>query len=186
MGKTILITGGARSGKSSYAEKLAWEYTGKVLYIATSIPFDEEMKSRIKMHKESRPSKWDTYEGYKGLGAVISAKGSGYNVILLDCITVMVTNLLLEYPGIDYENAVYEDFAEAEKAIKSEVEELLAAIRKSEAAVIMVTNELGSGIVPENVLSRVFRDIAGRINQYIGSQCDEVFMTVCGLPLKLK
>ena len=186
MGKAILITGGARSGKSSYAEKLAKERGGKVLYIATSIPFDEEMKSRVKMHKESRPSKWDTYEGYRDLGGIVSSKGRGYNVILLDCITVMVTNLLLEYPGIDYDNAGYEDFAEAEKAIKKEVEELLAGVRESEAAVIMVTNELGSGIVPENILSRVFRDIAGRINQYIAEQCDEVIMTVCGLPLKLK
>lgn len=186
MGKAILITGGARSGKSSYAEKLAKEFAGKVLYIATSIPFDEEMKSRVKMHKESRPSEWNTYEGYRDLGRVVLSKGRGHNVILIDCITVMVTNLLLEYPGIDYDKAGYEDFAESEKAIKSEIERLMEGVRESESTVIMVTNELGSGIVPENVLSRVFRDIAGRVNQYIAEQCDEVFMTVCGLPLKLK
>jgi adenosylcobinamide kinase/adenosylcobinamide-phosphate guanylyltransferase len=98
----------------------------------------------------------------------------------------MITNLLLEYPGLDYDNACYEDFAEAEAAIKEEVEELLAGIGKSEATVIMVTNELGSGIVPENLLGRVFRDIAGRMNQCIAERCDEVFLTVCGLPLKLK
>lgn len=186
MGKSILITGGARSGKSSYAENLAKELGGNVLYIATSIPFDEEMKSRVKMHKESRPSEWDTYEGYKGLGGVISSKGREYGAILLDCVTVMVTNLLLEYPGIDYDNARYEDFAEAEKAIKKEIEVLMEGVGKSEATVIMVTNELGSGIVPENLLARAFRDIAGRMNQYIAERCDEVFMTVCGLPLKLK
>ena len=186
MGKAILITGGARSGKSSYAEKLARELGGNILYIATSIPFDEEMKSRVKKHRESRPGKWDTYEGYSGLGRVISGKGSKYNGILLDCITVMVTNLLLEYPGIDYDNACYEDYSEAEKEIKEEIEELLEGVRQSEATVIMVTNELGSGIVPENLLGRVFRDIAGRMNQYIAERCDEVFITVCGLPLKLK
>lgn len=186
MGKSILITGGARSGKSSYAEKLARELGGNILYIATSIPFDEEMKSRVKKHRESRPSEWDTYEGYRGLGRVISEKGEQYKGILLDCITVMVTNLLLEYPGIDYDNAGYEDFAEAEKAIKEEIEELLKCVSKSQATVIMVTNELGSGIVPENLLGRVFRDIAGRVNQLIAEQCDEVFITVCGLPLKLK
>jgi adenosylcobinamide kinase/adenosylcobinamide-phosphate guanylyltransferase len=186
MGKGILITGGARSGKSSYAEKLAKELGSNILYIATSIPFDEEMKDRVKKHRESRPSAWDTYEGYKGLGRVISEKGGEYSGILLDCITVMVTNLLLEHPGIDNENVIYEDFAEAEKAIKEEVEELLKGISKSGATVIMVTNELGSGIVPENLLARAFRDIAGRMNQYIAEQCDEVFLTVCGLPLKLK
>lgn len=186
MGKAILITGGARSGKSSYAEKLARELEGNVLYIATSIPFDEEMKNRVKKHRESRPSEWDTYEGYRGLGQVILEKGGQYKGILLDCITVMVTNLLLEYPGIDYDNARYEDFAEAEKAIKEEVEKLLQGVAESEATVIIVTNELGSGIVPENLLGRVFRDIAGRMNQYIAERCDEVFLTVCGLPLKLK
>jgi adenosylcobinamide kinase/adenosylcobinamide-phosphate guanylyltransferase len=186
MGKAILITGGARSGKSTYAEKLAGELGGKVLYIATSIPFDDEMKSRVKKHRESRPSEWDTYEGFRGLGRVISEKGGQYKGILLDCITVMITNLLLEYPGLDYDNACYEDFAEAEAAIKEEVVELLEGVGKSEATVIMVTNELGSGIVPENLLGRVFRDIAGRINQSIAERCDEVFLTVCGLPVKLK
>lgn len=186
MGKAILITGGARSGKSSYAEKLARELGGNILYIATSIPFDDEMKSRVKKHRESRPDVWDTYEGYSGLGSVVSEKGSGYKGILLDCITVMVTNLLLEYPGIDYDNACYEDFAKAENAIKKEVEGLLEGVSRSEATVIMVTNELGSGIVPENLLGRVFRDIAGRLNQYVAERCDEVFITVCGLPLKLK
>lgn len=186
MGKAILITGGARSGKSSYAEKLARELGGKILYIATSIPFDDEMKSRVKKHRESRPSEWDTFEGYKGLGQVISEKGGQYKGILLDCITVMVTNLLLEYPGIDCDNACYEDFQEAERLIKEEVEKLLEGIGKSEATVIMVTNEVGSGIVPENLLGRVFRDIAGRINQYIAERCDEVYITVCGIPLKLK
>ncbi len=186
MGKAILITGGARSGKSTYAEKLARELGGDVLYIATSIPFDEEMKSRVKKHRESRPSEWDTYEGYRGLGRVISESGGQYKGILLDCVTVMVTNLLLEYPDINYDNARYEDFAEAERAINEEVEELLKGIADTAATVIMVTNELGSGIVPENLLGRVFRDIAGRVNQHIAAHCDEVFLTVCGLPLKLK
>ncbi|HYF82089.1 MAG TPA: bifunctional adenosylcobinamide kinase/adenosylcobinamide-phosphate guanylyltransferase [Clostridia bacterium] len=186
MGKAILITGGARSGKSSYAEKLAREQEGNVLYIATSIPFDEEMKNRVKKHRESRPSEWDTYEGYRGLGRVISEKSSQYKGILLDCVTVMVTNLLLEHSGIDYENASYEDFEVVERAINEEIEELLKGVSQADATVIMVTNELGSGIVPENLLGRVFRDIAGRVNQRIAEHCDEVFLTVCGLPLKLK
>lgn len=186
MGKAILITGGARSGKSSYAEKLARDLPGNILYIATSIPFDDEMKHRVKKHQEARPGEWDTYEGYRGLGKVISEKNGEYSGVLLDCITVMVTNLLLQYPGIDFDNASYEDFAGVEKAIMEEVEELLQGVSRSKATVIMVTNELGSGIVPESLLGRVFRDMAGRVNQYIAARCDEVYMTVCGLPLKLK
>ncbi len=186
MGKSILITGGARSGKSSYAEKLAKELGGNVLYIATSIPFDEEMKLRVKRHKESRPPEWDTFEGYKGLGRVISEKGSLYKGILLDCITVMVTNLLLEYTGMEGSGCSNEDFEKAEKEIEKEIAELMEGIGKSEASVIIVTNELGSGIVPENPLARAFRDIAGRMNQYIAERCDEVYITVCGIPLKLK
>lgn len=186
MGKAILITGGARSGKSSYAEKLAKELEGNVLYIATSIPFDEEMKLRIKKHKESRPQEWDTFEGYKGLGRVITDKGRQYKGILLDCITVMVTNLFLEYTGMEGIDFSSEDFEKAESAIEKEIEELMEGIKESEATVILVTNELGSGIVPENTMARAFRDIAGRMNQYIGSRCDEVYMTVCGIPLKLK
>lgn len=186
MGKSILITGGAKSGKSSYAEKLVKELEGRVLYIATSIPFDEEMQLRVKRHKESRPQEWDTFEGYKGLGRVISEKGRQYKGILLDCITVMMTNLLLEYTGIEGDNSSNEDFIKAENAIEKEISELMEGISKTEAAVIIVTNELGSGIVPENPLARAFRDIAGRMNQYIAERCDEVYITVCGIPLKLK
>lgn len=186
MGKSILITGGARSGKSSYAEKLAKELGGNVLYIATSIPFDEEMKLRIKRHKESRPREWDTFEGYKELGRVISGKGGRYKGILLDCITVMVTNLLLEFTDMEGSGCSSGDYEKAEKEIEKEIAELMAGIGKSEATVIIVTNELGSGIVPENPLARAFRDIAGRMNQYIAERCDEVYMTVCGIPLRLK
>lgn len=186
MGKSILITGGARSGKSTYAEKLAAELGRDILYIATSIPFDDEMKSRVQKHRESRPAEWDTYEGYRGIGRVIAEKGGGYKGILVDCVTVMVTNLLLEYPGIDYDNAKYEDFAEAEAAIKEEINQLIKGIKETDATVILVTNELGSGIVPDNLLARVFRDIAGRANQQLAACCDEVYLTVCGLPLKLK
>lgn len=186
MGKAILITGGARSGKSSLAEKLAKELGGRVLYIATAVPFDEEMKDRVEKHKESRPKAWDTYEGYRELGKYITEKGPEYNTILIDCITVMVTNIYLEFSDIDYEKPSFGDFERVEESIKKEIEELVAGMKNTEANVIMVTNELGSGIVPENLLTRVFRDIAGRINQYIAANCDEVYLTVCGLPLKLK
>ncbi|MGE5632830.1 MAG: bifunctional adenosylcobinamide kinase/adenosylcobinamide-phosphate guanylyltransferase [Caulobacteraceae bacterium] len=186
MGKAILVTGGARSGKSSLAEKLAKEQNGSVLYIATAVPFDEEMKKRVQKHRESRPQEWDIYEGYRGLGKYIAEKGQKYDTILLDCITVMITNIFLDFPDLNYENPKFEDFEIVEEAIRKEAEELMEGIKQSAVNVIMVTNELGSGIVPENLMARVFRDIAGRANQYIASQCDEVYLTVCGLPMKLK
>lgn len=186
MGRAILVTGGARSGKSSLAEKLAKELEGDILYIATAIPFDEEMKHRVKKHQESRPEEWRTYEGYQRLGDVIMREGSRYKGILLDCITVMLTNIFLEFPDIDYENPKFKDFERVEEEIGKEVENLIEGIGKTNATVIMVTNELGSGVVPENVLARVFRDIAGRVNQTIAQASDEVYLTVCGLPVKVK
>lgn len=186
MGKSILITGGARSGKSSFAEKLAKELGGRILYIATAIPFDEEMKDRIRRHKESRPPEWDTFEAYKNLGREIEEKGKEYDVILLDCITVMITNIFIEYPEIDFENPDFSKVENVENEIRREIEGLAEGIKNTDANVILVTNELGCGIVPENLFTRVFRDISGRVNQYIAYSCDEVYVTICGLPLKLK
>lgn len=97
MGKIILITGGARSGKSSYAENMAKVYGEKVLYIATAIPYDEEMRERIMKHKEARPANWHTYEGYKNLKSVFEKNDLNFEVVLLDCITVMVTNLMFDF-----------------------------------------------------------------------------------------
>ncbi len=186
MGKAILVTGGARSGKSSFAEKLAADLKGEILYIATAVAFDDEMKDRIKKHQEARPEEWDTYEGYKDLDKVVTEKGSMYKGILLDCITVMITNLLMDSDSVDFENISTLELDELEKYVKTQFQQLMKTISNTEAVVIMVTNELGSSIVPENKLARFFRDAAGRINQYVASCCDEVYLTVCGIPMKIK
>ena len=185
MGKITLITGGARSGKSSYAEKIAADISGKVLYIATAVAFDVEMQERIAIHKKSRPQDWDTYEGYKGLDKVIEA-AKGHDVILLDCVTVMLTNLLWEYPGMDFETPSQEVLAEAEEYVRHEFDKLLKAANGYGGSLIMVTNELGSGLVPESPIARSFRDIAGRVNQQIAAHCQEVYLTVCGIPVQIK
>lgn len=186
MGKLILVTGGARSGKSTYAEKLAACIAKKVLYIATAIPFDEEMKNRIAKHQLSRPQSWDTYEGYRDVAEVIAEKGNTYPVMLLDCVTVMLTNLLWEFPGIDFEQPSEEILGQAEHFIKNEFEKLLTAAAKYEGTFIMVTNELGSGLVPEAPIARGFRDIAGRVNQQLAAACQQVYLTVCGIPIQIK
>ena len=186
MGKSILITGGARSGNSRLAENFMKDLSGPVLYLATAKVCDDEMRLRVEKHRQSRPACWDTIEAYRGLGKIISEKGSDYKGILLDCITIMVTNLLFDFPEMQRDEFSSESVEKAEEAIMAEVKDLIDGIASSPATVIMVTNELGSGVVPEYPIARAFRDIAGRVNQYLASQVDEVYLTVCGLPLRLK
>lgn len=187
MGKFVLVTGGARSGKSFFAESLARRSNNEndVLYIATSIPFDEEMKTRVKKHREQRPSGWATLEAYKDFDMRLKDEGSGKKYILLDCITVMVSNIILER-CIDWNTLPEGTEGEAEQNVAHEVEKLLNVVKSLDATFIAVTNEIGMGIVPENKLSRVFRDIAGRINQMMAKHADEVFLCVSGIPIKIK
>ncbi|MFT5872072.1 MAG: adenosylcobinamide kinase/adenosylcobinamide-phosphate guanylyltransferase [Clostridium sp.] len=186
MKKMVLITGGARSGKSTYAEKLAKESKGGVLYIATSIPFDDEMKDRVKKHKERRPASWYTFEGYKDLKQVFYNSPMKFDTILLDCITIMVTNLMFDRAGDNFNDLNDQDIDTMEKEILQEVADFLCEAEKSLKTIILVTNEIGSGIVPEYKMARVFRDIAGRVNQYIASRAQDVHMVVCGIPIKIK
>jgi len=185
-GKIVLVTGGARSGKSSYSEELAKKLGEKILYLATAIPFDEEMVDRIKRHKESRPNQWVTHEGFKDLHKVVLSQGKDYDGILLDCITVMFTNILFNYPGFDEDNIQMDILDEIQNIITDQLKCLIEAARNMGITLIMVTNEVGSGIVPERELGRVFRDMAGRTNQIIAHECDEVHFLVSGIPIKVK
>lgn len=186
MGKCILITGGARSGKSSFSEEFAKSYGSKVLYIATAVAFDGEMKDRIRKHREIRPKDWTTIEAYKDIGKVIKDNGDKFDCILLDCITVMLTNQLLEYFNYDMDYLKIEDYNKAEVYLTNQINEMVDAIAVAKSDTILVTNELGWGIVPENPVARAFRDISGRMNQILGRRADEVYLTVCGIPNKIK
>jgi len=186
MKNIILVTGGARSGKSTYAEKLAKEEKGGVLYIATSIPFDDEMKDRVKKHKQRRPEAWHTFEGYKNLKQVFYNEEIKFDTILLDCITIMVTNLMFDFAGDNFNELNNEAIDTMESKILQEVADFLCHAEKSTKTIIIVTNEIGAGIVPEYKMARVFRDIAGRVNQYIASRAQEVHLVVCGIPIKIK
>ncbi|AIS51523.1 bifunctional adenosylcobalamin biosynthesis protein CobU [Thermoanaerobacter kivui] len=182
--KLIMVTGGARSGKSEFAEELALKEGGdNVLYIATSIPFDEEMKERIKRHKERRPPSWETKEAYKNLYEVISK--SSAKVVLIDCLTVMITNFLMEV-DLMWEKANIEEIDKIESQIAAEVEKILKAKKVFKGDIILVTNEVGMGLVPEYKLGRIFRDIAGRMNKKVAEAADEVYLMVSGIPLKIK
>jgi len=178
-GKLIFITGGARSGKSSFAEKIAAKKSKEVAYIATSQPLDDEMKIRIKKHKDRRPTNWKTYEEPIEVRKLVSRLGLEKEVILIDCLTLLVSNLLLRK-----ENKVGDPKWEEEILI--EIKKLAEVSYKIPARVIIVSNEVGMGLVPDNTLGRVYRDILGRANSIIANKADEVFMMASGIPLKIK
>lgn len=185
MSKIILVTGGARSGKSNFAEKLCIDQNNSTAYIATSIPFDDEMKDRVKKHKESRPQNWSTYEIYKDIYSIIKEISNNHETVILDCVTLLVNNLMFTY-DMDIDKANQEEINELEKYIKDQVKKLIEEIKKTNLYFVVVTNELGMAVVPANKLSRVYTDIVGRINQQIASQSDEVYFVVSGIPMKIK
>lgn len=185
MRKIILVTGGARSGKSTFAEELAKKINGNILYVATSIPFDEEMKLRVEKHRAQRPGNWNTLEAYKDLDIHLKDKLKDYSGVLLDCMTIMVTNLFLENCA-DIDHISNTDAINIEERVQSEINKLLAVIQKNEVPFIIVTNEVGMGVVPEYPSGRIFRDVAGRANQMLAKEAEEVYLCVSGIPLKIK
>ena len=180
----ILITGGARSGKSRLAEQLAAQQGDKVLYIATSIVTDDEMAERITIHQQTRPATWRTHEGYSALGRVIREQSASCDAIMLECITTMITNLMFDQTGdIPAEEM---DFTAIEECVTAEIDDLIAACLVCDCPVYLVTNEVGFGIVPDNLLARRFRDIAGRVNQRLAASAREMYLVVSGIELKMK
>lgn len=180
MGRMITVTGGARSGKSTLAEQLAAQSGGDVLYIATARAFDDEMKDRIAHHRASRPKEWRTYEGCYHIADEISGHGG---TVLIDCMTIFVTNRMMDFCE-DWDSAPLEQAAALEEELHAEVDAWRAAV--DEGTLIVVTNELGMGLVPAYRFGRIFRDIAGRLNQHLARVSDEVYFTVSGIPMKLK
>lgn len=175
-----LVTGGSRSGKSSFAESL-YKDNLDVVYIATSKVYDEEMKERVNLHKESRPKEWRTYEGNYELTNAIGEEEN----YLLDCITVLTSNIMFDISkDIDYID--YELQREIEDKVVLELENLINKVEAKGYNLVLVTNEVGDSIVPEHHISRVFRDIQGRVNQRIASISDKVYLVCCGIPVKIK
>ena len=166
-GARVMVLGGARSGKSRYAEGLAEGIAGDRLYIATAQPGDEEMAARIAAHRQRRGNRWTTIEAPLALAEALA--GANAPFVLIDCITLWISNLLLA--GID---------------IAPRVEALAEALRARQGTVAVVSNEVGLGIVPDNALARRFRDDAGLANQRLAQACDEVVFLAAGLPLRLK
>ena len=181
MGKLTLILGGARSGKSTLAEKLAAQRGERVLYIATAIAFDDEMKQRIQNHQQQRPDSWKTIESPTGVGATVQPHLHDVDIVLLDCLTLLVNNLFMDFSG-DSDNP---DEAQFSAALDRELAAIFAAIETSTADWIIVSNEVGLGLVPPYPLGRVYRDLLGRANQKLAVIAAEVYFMIAGMALPL-
>ncbi|HEY8489423.1 MAG TPA: bifunctional adenosylcobinamide kinase/adenosylcobinamide-phosphate guanylyltransferase [Dehalococcoidia bacterium] len=182
-GGLVLVTGGARSGKSALAERLAARLGGAVLYVATAEAGDAEMADRIRRHRERRPPSWRTLEAPRAVVAALAAAPPA-DVVLLDCLSLWVSNLLLERVPWEGEIPPAEASAAA-AAVEAGVRGLLAWGRSSGAWLIVVSNEVGSGIVPAAPLARLYRDVLGAANQAIAAEADRVYYCVAGRVLDL-
>jgi adenosylcobinamide kinase/adenosylcobinamide-phosphate guanylyltransferase len=233
MDRLILVLGGARSGKSTYAQKLAGEIatgSGRVAYVATGVACDDEMRARVEQHQRSRPLEWATIEAPTEVAQAIKRVGEEYAVMIVDCLTVLITNWLADMGQLEDSTesmvnlacqrssrtvrlgspepcsasgeretspalGAAEGFAtpeensygiELEKAVLGRVGELVRAARGARAVVIVVSNEVGLGVVPAFKAGRVFRDLAGLANQFIAREADEVYVMWAGVPQKIK
>ncbi len=178
MADVILVTGGCRSGKSAFAEQLVREAEPeKRFYIATCPVFDSEMEERVRLHRERRAADhWTTVEEETDLVFALNRCGSG--AVLVDCLTLWISNLIY---AAEQKNTVF-----TEGEMRLECERLQTACASFDGTVVFVMNEVGLGIVPENELSRRFRDCSGRCGQMMASFANRVYLTVCGIPMKLK
>lgn len=180
-----LILGGARSGKSSFAEMIAKTSGGsEVIYLATAEAGDQEMEERIEKHQQSRPDTWKTIEEPYQVSKVINSVSPG-SVVLLDCITVLISNILMKGEKVDKDRDDFE-FRGSEEEVLEELASLIKGAKENNLELIMVSNLIGMGLVPAYKLGRECRDVAGRGNQYLGREADEVYLTCAGLPIEIK
>lgn len=179
----ILCSGGARSGKSEFAEQLALSLKGRKAYVATGQAFDDEMKDRIKKHQLRRGKEWITFEIPLYLHKNWEQIKNVSDVILIDCLTMFTSNHVFAHGDINTQ----EDFNRIESIILEELRLLLQEINNSnDKTVIFVTNEIGLGIIPENKLARYFRDITGRVNREVASAANKMYLTISGVTIELK
>lgn len=173
MSTITLFTGGARSGKSTHAEQYAARLNNQVVYLATAEIGDDEMRERIRRHQERRPVEWRTIEAPRQVAATL-ARLAPRTVVLLDCLSLLVSNLLLAHE------------ADPEPVVHHEIEAILQSAHERDLTLVVVTNEVGMGIVPAYPLGRVYRDLLGWSNQRVARAADETFLVVCGIPIELK
>lgn len=174
-----LILGGARSGKSTYAERLAADLQCPVIYIATATAGDAEMQERIANHRASRPADWATLEAPAQVGRAVAQSPLSADVYLLDCVTLWASNVIINLPEPH-------SVRQAQAAMDAELDDLLAQIEQRGGEWILVSNEVGLGLVPAYELGRLYRDTLGRANQRLAAAADRVIFMVAGLPMQVK
>lgn len=185
MRELILLTGGARSGKTTFALRLAQQRGGRVAYLATAQPGDAEMYQRIQHHQRQRPAHWRTVEEPLAVPAAFRRIAAAADIIILDCVTTWVANLLLaSLPDID--RITPEQAAAGEAAVMAAVGELLSSHKSTDTCLVVITNEVGLGLVPDNPLGRLYRDVLGRANQQLAVAAARVYLLVAGLALELR
>lgn len=174
--KIVLVTGGARSGKSAFSERFVRENSSRYAYIATCPVLDDEMRERVRVHRERRKGyQWiDIEEQLDLTGALERARAENADGVLIDCLTLWINNLMYHLPNFN------------EEALRKRVSDLLGALEEYPGLVVLVLNEVGLGIVPESAAGRIFRDCSGRCAQMCAASADEVWMCMCGIPLKIK
>lgn len=179
MGTLTLLLGGARSGKSTWAQRTAQVEGGDhVLFVATAQALDDEMAERIARHRAARPASWRTLEAPRHVGEAIQRVYRGEAVVVVDCLTLLVGNVLLSFPDAEVDRA--------RRAALAEAEALVAFARSAPAHTIVVSNEVGMGIVPTTRLGRVYRDLLGEVNQRLAAAANNVYLLVAGIPLVVK
>lgn len=181
MGKCILVIGGARSGKSRFALELARNSGKPVLFVATATAGDNEMTERIAMHRKERPAGWSTLEVTSDVGKLIRQNIGRARLVIVDCITLLVNNIFNE---CGYQ-ATPQIEARLEERIAREINSLVECVQSAEASFIIVTNEIGLGLVPADKVSRLYRDLLGKANQMLAKCADEVYLMVAGMPVKV-
>jgi adenosylcobinamide kinase/adenosylcobinamide-phosphate guanylyltransferase len=181
MGKLTMLLGGARSGKSTHAQRLAEQHGGRVVYLATATAEDDEMSERIVKHQQERPAGWLTREIPHNVAAALANLPVKADIVLLDCLTMLVSNvILLRVTDFDHP-----DESAASERVEAEIASLLNTIQTSSADWIIVSNEVGLGLVPPYPLGRIYRDLLGRANQQIVTYADEVYWMVAGIPVPI-
>ncbi len=183
LGRVVFVIGGARSGKSRFAMELAKKENRKVVYIATAQVQDEEMKLRVRKHLKSRPRDWKTVEEPYDLPRAIKNLKGKDKIVIIDCMTLYISNILLKLYD---ENKQPKSINRISNQVLGEMENVVRAINGSMHTFIIVSNEVGMSIVPENRLARLFRDIQGESNQVISKNADSVYMVVAGIATKIK
>nr|WP_300094372.1 bifunctional adenosylcobinamide kinase/adenosylcobinamide-phosphate guanylyltransferase [Sedimentibacter sp.] len=180
------VIGGARSGKSTFAEMKAKEYAENVLYLATAVVTDQAMADRVKKHKEQRPKSWSTLELYSDFKNLVNfPEFMNSDAIMIDCITTLVGNFMFD-SKLDFDTCSIEKVNELEEKITLEVMSLIDVCNCNNKKLIIVSNETGMGVVPSYYMGNYFRDISGRINSKISLRSDFMYFIFSGIPIKLK